>query len=87
MGGVRLSISKAGLQAGLLELSECLFFFATHFLFRLLSTLVKQKLYAAEMQFQPITVDFAHLVETCCQAEKSETCFQEEVSLFPCLFS
>uniref|UniRef100_A0A4W2GY03 Alpha-fetoprotein-like n=1 Tax=Bos indicus x Bos taurus TaxID=30522 RepID=A0A4W2GY03_BOBOX len=54
---------------------------------KLLSNLVKQKLYAAEMQFQPITVDFAHLVETCCQAEKSETCFQEEVSLFPCLFS
>lgn len=86
---MQLSISKTGLQAGLLELSECFFFFffATHFLFRLLSNLVKQKPNAAEMQFQSIIVNFAHLVEICCQAEKSETCFQEEVSLFPCLFS
>ncbi|XP_010981096.3 alpha-fetoprotein [Camelus dromedarius] len=47
---------------------------------KLLSNLVKQKLRAAEMQFQPILVDFAHLVEMCCQAEKSEMCFQEEGS-------
>ncbi|CAI9172105.1 unnamed protein product [Rangifer tarandus platyrhynchus] len=45
---------------------------------KLLSNLVKQKPYAAEMQFQSIIVDFAHLVEMCCQAEKSEMCFQEE---------
>ena len=83
---MQLSISKAGLQAGL-DLSEYLFFFATYFFFRLLSNLVKQKLHAAEMQFQSVIVDFAHLVEMCCQAEKSEMCFQEEVLLFLCLFS
>ncbi|XFF78821.1 hypothetical protein AB1E18_005040 [Capra hircus] len=47
---------------------------------KLLSNLVKQKPNAAEMQFQSIIVNFAHLVEICCQAEKSETCFQEEGS-------
>ncbi|XP_058402330.1 alpha-fetoprotein-like [Diceros bicornis minor] len=47
---------------------------------KILSNLVKQKLYATQMQFQSIIVDFTHLVETCCQAEKSEKCFQEEGS-------
>ncbi|TKC44638.1 hypothetical protein EI555_014080, partial [Monodon monoceros] len=44
---------------------------------KLLSNLVKQEPYAAEMQFQSVIVDFAHLVEMCCQAEKSEMCLQE----------
>ncbi|XP_036708001.1 alpha-fetoprotein-like isoform X5 [Balaenoptera musculus] len=47
---------------------------------KLLSNLVKQEPYAAEMQFQSVIVDFAHLVEMCCQAEKSEMCLQEELS-------
>ncbi|XP_005628341.2 alpha-fetoprotein-like isoform X1 [Canis lupus familiaris] len=47
---------------------------------KLLSNLVKQKPYATEMQFQSIIADFAHLVETCCQAESSEMCFREEGS-------
>ncbi|XP_059868364.1 alpha-fetoprotein-like isoform X8 [Delphinus delphis] len=47
---------------------------------KLLSNLVKQEPYAAEMQFQSVIVDFAHLVEMCCQAEKSEMCLQEETS-------
>nr|XP_019576360.1 PREDICTED: alpha-fetoprotein-like isoform X2 [Rhinolophus sinicus] len=47
---------------------------------KLLSNLVKQKPYAPEMQFQSIIVDFTHLVKMCCQAEKSEMCFQEEES-------
>ncbi|XP_007179901.2 alpha-fetoprotein-like isoform X3 [Balaenoptera acutorostrata] len=47
---------------------------------KLLSNLVKQEPYAAEMQFQSVIVDFAHLVEMCCQAEKSEICLQEEGS-------
>uniref|UniRef100_A0A4X1T411 Alpha-fetoprotein-like n=2 Tax=Sus scrofa TaxID=9823 RepID=A0A4X1T411_PIG len=47
---------------------------------RFLSHLVKQKPHAAEMKFQSIIVDFAHLVERCCQAEKSEMCFQKEGS-------
>ncbi|XP_057584032.1 alpha-fetoprotein-like [Hippopotamus amphibius kiboko] len=47
---------------------------------KLLSNLVKQKPHAAEMQFQSIIVEFAYLVETCCQAEKNEMCFQKEGS-------
>ncbi|XP_054447506.1 alpha-fetoprotein-like isoform X2 [Pteronotus mesoamericanus] len=47
---------------------------------KLLSNLVKQKPYATEMQLQPIIADFTHLVKMCCQAEKRETCFQEEES-------
>ncbi|XP_006094445.1 alpha-fetoprotein-like [Myotis lucifugus] len=47
---------------------------------KLLSNLVKQRPYATEMQFQPIIVDFTQLVKMCCQAEKRETCFQEEES-------
>ncbi|XP_007126323.1 alpha-fetoprotein-like [Physeter macrocephalus] len=47
---------------------------------KLLSNLVKQEPYAAEMQFQSVIVDFAHLVEMCCQTEKSEMCLQEEGS-------
>uniref|UniRef100_A0A673STD9 Albumin domain-containing protein n=1 Tax=Suricata suricatta TaxID=37032 RepID=A0A673STD9_SURSU len=54
---------------------------------KLLSTLVKQKPHAPETQLRSIIADFAHLVEKCCQAEKSEMCFREEVSLFPCLVS
>uniref|UniRef100_A0A8C3YN70 Albumin domain-containing protein n=1 Tax=Catagonus wagneri TaxID=51154 RepID=A0A8C3YN70_9CETA len=49
---------------------------------KFLSHLVKQKPHEAEMKFQSIIVDFAHLVERCCQAEKSEMCFQEEVPCF-----
>ncbi|KAM5284298.1 alpha-fetoprotein-like isoform 3-T4 [Hipposideros larvatus] len=45
---------------------------------KLLSNLVKQKPYATEMQFQSFIVDFTRLVRKCCQAEKSEMCFQEE---------
>ncbi|XP_015448988.1 alpha-fetoprotein-like [Pteropus alecto] len=47
---------------------------------KLLSNLVKQKPYATEMQFQSIIPDFTHLAKMCCQAEKSEICFQEEES-------
>ncbi|XP_036192013.1 alpha-fetoprotein-like [Myotis myotis] len=47
---------------------------------KLLSNLVKQRPYATEMQFKPIIVDFTQLVKMCCQAEKRETCFQEEES-------
>ncbi|XP_058922094.1 alpha-fetoprotein-like [Kogia breviceps] len=47
---------------------------------KLLSNLVKQEPYAAETQFQSVIVDFAHLVEMCCQTEKSEMCLQEEGS-------
>ncbi|XP_043428422.1 alpha-fetoprotein-like isoform X1 [Prionailurus bengalensis] len=47
---------------------------------KLLSNLVKQKPRATEMQFQSIIADFAHLVETCCQAEESEMCFRGEGS-------
>ncbi|KAM5271754.1 alpha-fetoprotein-like [Ctenodactylus gundi] len=45
---------------------------------KLLSNLVKQKPYTPETQVQSIVVDFVPLVEKCCLAEKSETCFQEE---------
>ncbi|XP_037386128.1 alpha-fetoprotein-like [Talpa occidentalis] len=47
---------------------------------KLLSNLVKQRPHATEMQFQSIVVDFTHLVERCCEAEKSEMCFQKEES-------
>ncbi|XP_029785496.1 LOW QUALITY PROTEIN: alpha-fetoprotein-like [Suricata suricatta] len=47
---------------------------------KLLSTLVKQKPHAPETQLRSIIADFAHLVEKCCQAEKSEMCFREEES-------
>ncbi|XP_006143040.1 alpha-fetoprotein [Tupaia chinensis] len=47
---------------------------------KLLSDFVRQKRYAAEMQLQSIVMDFTHLVEKCCQAEKSGVCFQEEES-------
>lgn len=47
---------------------------------KLLSNLVKQRPYAAEIQFQQIIVDFTQLVKMCCQAEKREKCFQEEAS-------
>lgn len=41
------------------------------------------KLYAAAIQFQAVFVDFTHQVQMCCQAQKSEICFQGEVLLFP----
>ncbi|XP_032187933.1 alpha-fetoprotein-like isoform X1 [Mustela erminea] len=47
---------------------------------KLLSHLVKQKPYAAEMQFRPMTDSFAHVVEKCCPAETREICFREEGS-------
>ncbi|XP_024433745.2 alpha-fetoprotein-like isoform X2 [Desmodus rotundus] len=47
---------------------------------KLLSNLVKQEPNATEMQLQPMIVDFTQLAKRCCQAEKRETCFQEEES-------
>ncbi|XP_019684937.3 alpha-fetoprotein-like isoform X3 [Felis catus] len=47
---------------------------------KLLSNLVRQKPRATEMQVRSIIADFAHLVETCCQAEESEMCFRGEGS-------
>ncbi|KAM9237316.1 alpha-fetoprotein-like [Dugong dugon] len=43
---------------------------------KLLSNLVKQNPRAAETQLQSIIRDLTYLVEMCCQAEKSEMCFQ-----------
>ncbi|KAM7154379.1 alpha-fetoprotein-like isoform 2-T2 [Molossus nigricans] len=47
---------------------------------KLLCNLVKQKPYATETQFQPLIVNFTHLVQTCCRSDNRETCFQEEES-------
>ncbi|XP_051026665.1 LOW QUALITY PROTEIN: alpha-fetoprotein-like [Acomys russatus] len=45
---------------------------------KLLGELVKQKPHAAEEAVQSIGVDFTHLVDTCCRAERRERCFREE---------